>query len=229
MSLQEEIKSLKERVAETEGYDEDEQKFIDWCLGEFGEGTFYELDKYYDVEEETETAREEHVNKFTLRVEEKIMNVQEQIKVLKEQISSSQELLTKLEDQIKKEQEFPQFGDDYWYVDSDTEVMDTASYAGEYDQGRLSIGNVFKTKEQAEFAVEKLKVEAELREFSRPFEYGENCTEFYYGHDFGRIMFCTLTASQTQGAIYFESREKAEEAIDTVGEERIKKYIFEVE
>lgn len=70
MSLQEKIKALKERVAETEGYEEDEQKFIDWCLEEFGEETFYELDKYYDVEEATETDREEHVNKFTLRVED---------------------------------------------------------------------------------------------------------------------------------------------------------------
>ena len=33
----------------------------------------------------------------------------------------------------------------------------------------------------------------------------------------------------TQGAIYFESREKVEEAIDAVGEDRIKKYIFGVE
>lgn len=157
------------------------------------------------------------------------MNVQEEIKVLREQISSSQELLTKLEEQIKKEQEFPQVGDEYWFIDDRGMVFDSEFKNKKSDKDSLEIGNFFQTKEQAEFVVEKLKVEAELREFSRPFEYGENCTEFYYDHDFGRIMFCTLTASQTQGAIYFESREKAEEAIDTVGEERIKKYIFEVE
>lgn len=157
------------------------------------------------------------------------MNVQEQIKVLKEQIYSSQELLTKLEDQIKKEQEFPKMGDIYWRID-DRGSVDNCMYNNYYtDNHRQAIGNFFKTEEQAEFAVEKLKVEAELRKFSRPFEYGENCTEFYYEHEFGRIMFLTLTASQTQGAIYFESKKKAEEAIDTVGEERIKKYIFEVE
>ena len=150
------------------------------------------------------------------------MNVQDEIKALKERIAE-------LEEQVEQEKEFPQFGDDYWYVDSDTDVLDVAWYGGEYDQGRLSINNVFKTKDQAEFAAEKLRVEAELRKFSRPFEYGENCTEFYYEHEFGRITFLTLTASQTHGAIYFESKEKAQQAIKSVGEERIKKYIFGVE
>ena len=70
MSLQEKIKALKERVAETEGYEEDEQKFIDWCLEEFGEETFYELDKYYGVEEATETDREELVKKYTFELED---------------------------------------------------------------------------------------------------------------------------------------------------------------
>ena len=152
------------------------------------------------------------------------MNLQMEINSLKQRISE-------LEQQAKQEQEFPQYAKDYWYVDSDTEAMGTVWYGDESysDQGRLSIDNVFKTKDEAEFAAEKLRVEAELRKFSKPFEYGENCTEFYYDHEFGGIKFCTLTASQTQGAIYFESREKAEEAIDTVGEERIKKYIFGME
>ena len=149
------------------------------------------------------------------------MNVQDELKALKERIAE-------LEEQAKQEREFPQFGDDYWYVDSDTDVMDTASYDGEYDRGRLSIGNVFKTKEQAEFQVEKLKVEAELRKFSRPFKEDE------YNSFIELYMFDkTLTVDsneywQTQGVIYFESDEKAQQAIDTVGEERIKKYIFGV-
>lgn len=157
------------------------------------------------------------------------MNLKEEIKALKEQIYASEVLLSKLEELAKEGQEFPQVGDTYWRID-DIGSVDNNFYNDYYgDHHRQAIGNFFKTEEQAEFAVEKLKVEAGLREFSRPFEYGENCTEFYYDHEFGGIKFCTLTASQTQGAIYFESREKAEEAIDTVGEERIKKYIFEVE
>lgn len=81
------------------------------------------------------------------------MNLQEEILKIKNEMID--EFDKRVEALKVDEQEFPQFGDDYWYVDSDTDVMDTASYDGEYDRGRLSIGNVFKTKDQAEFAVEK--------------------------------------------------------------------------
>ena len=150
------------------------------------------------------------------------MNLQEELKVLKKRIAELEEL-------AKEEKEFPQFGDDYWYVDSDTDVLDVAWYGGEYDQGRLSIDNVFKTKDQAEFAAEKLKVEAELRKFSRPFEYGK----FNY-YLFLNIKSDSLDTQFTsycppQGAIYFESEEKAQQAIEAVGAERIKKYLFGVE
>ena len=150
------------------------------------------------------------------------MNLQEELKALKKRIAE-------LEEQVEQEKEFPQFGDDYWYVDSDTDVLDVAWYGGEYDQGRLSIDNVFKTKDQAEFAAEKLRVEAELRKFSRPFEYGK----FNY-YLFLNIKSDSLDTQFTsycppQGAIYFESEEKAQQAIEAVGAERIKKYIFGVE
>lgn len=136
--------------------------------------------------------------------------------------------LAELKCKVKEGTKFPEYGDIYWCIDAEGIVYVNTFEGIQADRNILEIGNVFKTAEEAEFAVEKLKVEAELRKFSRPFEYGENCTEFYYDHEFGGIMFCTLTASQTQGAIYFESREKAEGAIETVGEGRIKKYIFEV-
>lgn len=157
------------------------------------------------------------------------MNVQEQIKVLKEQIYSSQELLTKLEDQIKKEQEFPKIGDTYWRID-DIGSVDNNFYNDYFnDNHRQAIGNFFETEEQAEFAVEKLKVEAELRKFSTRFAlYNENW--FLSLADTRKdVRPLYEHRNDTQGVIYFESREKAEEAMDTVGEERIKKYIFEVE
>ena len=150
------------------------------------------------------------------------MNLQEELKSLKDRIAE-------LEEQIMEEQEFPQFGDDHWYVDSDTEVMDIAWYGGDYDQGRLSIGNVFKTKEQAEFAVEKLKVEAELRKFSRPFVDGKENNHIKYRPSFDELSVSASFGYQDQGVFYFESREKAEEAIEAVGKDRIKKYIFGVE
>lgn len=153
------------------------------------------------------------------------MNIQERIEALETEFA---EKIKALKAEAQQVDEFPQFGDDYWYVDSDAEVMDTASYDGEYDQGRLSIGNIFRTKEEAEFAVEKLKLEAELRKFGRPFEiYGTNY-HLYFAKDDGFMGIGCTTTSLIQGAIYFESEETAREVIRSVGKERIKKYIFGV-
>ena len=150
------------------------------------------------------------------------MNLQEELKALKERIAE-------LEERAKGEQEFPQVGDEYWRID-DKGSVDNSLYNDYYtDNNRQSIGNFFQTEQQAEFIVEKLKVEAELRKYGRPFKEDENN---YY------IELCpfdkTLSINssdyfKTQGTVYFESMEIANESIITIGTDRIKKYIFEVE
>lgn len=150
------------------------------------------------------------------------MNLQEELKALKERIAE-------LEEKVKEEDEFPRNGDEYWYVDADADVMDIEWDGSDCDQDRLSIDNVFKTKEQAEFVVEKLKVEAELRKFSKTFEYGKINYFLYLNIDGDNFKFNFTNCCPPQGAIYFESKEKAEEAVKSVGEERIKKYIFGAE
>src|SRR5699024_8225229 len=94
------------------------------------------------------------------------MNTQDEIKELKQRIAE-------LEEQVKEEQEFPQDGDGYWFITDRGMVFDSKFENKKSDRDSLEIGNFFKTKEQAEFAVEKLKVEAELRKYSRPFKYGD--------------------------------------------------------
>ena len=150
------------------------------------------------------------------------MNLQEELKVLKQRIAE-------LEEQAKREQEFPQYGDDYWFLLSGGTIYDNFYTNSYVDNKRLEIGNFFETKEQAEFAVEKLKVEAELRKYSKPFEL--DSYNHYIFLDTGTDCLCvdSLSYCQSQGTIHFESEEKAQKAIESVGEERIKKYIFGVE
>lgn len=137
--------------------------------------------------------------------------------------------LLELKEQVKSEQEFPQDDDEYWYIDDEVSVFST-TYENHYmDRCRQTIGNVFKAEEQAEFAVEKLKVEAELRKFGRPFNRGENNYIICIGSNGNRLFTIGRLVDHYQGAIYFESAEKAGEAIEVVGEERIKKYIFGME
>lgn len=150
------------------------------------------------------------------------MNVQEELKALKERIAE-------LEEHVKEEREFPQLGDTYWYINNDGMVLDSEFENMQTDIDGLIIGNMFKTKEQAEFAVEKLRVEAELRKYNRPFKDNDN-NYFIELYLFDKTL--SIDSSeyfQTQGIIYFESADEAQQAIEVIGEQRIKKYIFGVE
>ncbi|WP_373780987.1 hypothetical protein [Jeotgalibaca porci] len=150
------------------------------------------------------------------------MNLQEELKALKERIAELEEL-------AKEEREFPQVGDIYWRID-DKGSVDNSLYNDYYtDNHRQAIGNFFQTKQQAEFTVKKLKVEAELRKFGRPFEYGKFNYYLFFVIDGDNLKIDFTSYCQPQGAIYFESEEKAQEAVSAVGKERINKYIFGVE
>ena len=150
------------------------------------------------------------------------MNLQEELKSLKERISE-------LEEQVKEEQEFPKDGDEYWFMDMNGDVLSGKWKNFGIEKDMLEIDNVFGAKEQAEFAAEKLKVEAELRKFSRPFKCGEINHYIFLNTDNECLDVVGLSYSQYQGTIYFENEDKAQQAIESVGEERIKKYIFGVD
>lgn len=163
------------------------------------------------------------------------MNIQERIEALETEFKGK---IKALKAEVQREQEFPQNGDEYWFIDEEGSVGSTLydnHYIDDYyiDRCHQTIGNFFQTKEEAEFAVEKLKVEAELRKFSSPFEiYGTNYHLYFDkddGFDDGFMGIGCTTTSLVQGAIYFESEETAREAIRSVGKERIKKYLFGVE
>ena len=149
------------------------------------------------------------------------MNLQMEINSLKQRIAE-------LEEQVKGEWEFPQSGERYWCI-SGSWVNSFFWKSEQLDLDRYRIGNIFKTEEQAEFAVEKLKVEAELRKYSRPFEYGKFNHYLFLDIDGDSFRTDFTSYCPPQGAIYFESEEKAQEAVSTVGKERVKKYIFGVE
>ena len=149
------------------------------------------------------------------------MDLQEELKALKERIAE-------LEEQAKQEREFPQYNDTYYNIESNGRVDWFKWGEGDYDLEAQGIGNIFRTEEQAEFAVEKLKVEAELRKFSRPFHWGGENWILSMGTN-KDIFLVYEDDEMNQGAIYFEDEYKALEAIEAVGKERIRKYIFGVE
>lgn len=146
------------------------------------------------------------------------MDTQEEIKQLKERIA-----------ELELAQEFPQQDNTYWYVGMRGNIFTSQWEGFPSEVAMLKFGNIFRTEEQAEFAVEKLKVEAELWKFGRRFVVDESNCLISYEHGTGEIEFRYSSFADVQGAIYFESKEKAQQAIEEVGEERIKKYLFGVE
>ena len=148
---------------------------------------------------------------------------------LKMEINSLKQRIAELEELAKEEQEFPKDGDEYWFMDINGDVASGKWENFDIEKDMLEIDNVFGAKEQAEFAAEKLKVEAELRKFSRPFKEDEYNYFIQIHPSRNNIVTESDDYYPTQGTIYFESTTIANEAIDTVGKERIKKYIFGVE
>ena len=150
------------------------------------------------------------------------MNLQMEINSLKQRVAE-------LEQQAKREQEFLQYGDTYWCINAYGGVSKETWDGYDIEKDMLVIGNGFRTEQEAEFAVEKLKVESELRKFSRPFEYGKFNYYLFFDIDGNSFKTDFTSYCPPQGAIYFESGEKAQEAVSAVGEDRVKKYIFGAE
>lgn len=101
------------------------------------------------------------------------------------------------------------------------------------DHNRIRLGNVFLTKEDAEFTVERLKVIAELKKYAKEFSDEEwekmNSPKHYLVYDYEDYVISIGCVYYSKGnGIYFGSKEKAQEAIKAVGEDRIKKYYLGV-
>lgn len=129
----------------------------------------------------------------------------------------------------------PEENETYYYSYSDGNIEKATCDNLNVDKNRYAIGNCFKTKEEAEFALEKQKVITELKRFA--LEHNEEDIDWNdsnqrkcflsYQHD-KNIIFIDFYYSVQIYNIYFTSEEIAQAAIKEIGEERLKKYYFEV-
>lgn len=132
----------------------------------------------------------------------------------------------------------PNDGERCWTILGDF-TADTNYFTPDYnpDKRRYKYGNLFKTKEEAEFALEKIKIYIELKNFAdenngRPIEWQQPNIKNYYiywSHNRNALYVSDHWTCQDLGQIYFSSEELAKQAIQKVGEDRIKKYLFGVE
>lgn len=125
-------------------------------------------------------------------------------------------------------------GDRYFFLTASGIIQGAFWHDDISDHNRLSIGNISLTEEAAEFARERLEVIAELKRYAKEFSYEEwrsaNTQKYYLCYNWTNDEVNTdyNYFSSYGNQLLFESGEKAQEAIDAVGEERIKKYYFGV-
>lgn len=136
----------------------------------------------------------------------------------------------------------PSAGELYYYINSKGEIkFSYYNNRSTKDKRRIcNIGNYFKTDEEADHMVEKLKVIKELQDFAienrdeeisweEDDEYNRYKYSIYFDYRLESIRVnWTTVAHDSPFNLYFTSLEIAKEAIKTIGEDRIKKYYFDV-
>lgn len=137
----------------------------------------------------------------------------------------------------------PSAGELYYYINSKGEIeFSYYNNRSTKDKRRIcNIGNYFKTDDEAEHMVEKLKVIKELQDFAienrdeeisweEDDEYNRYKYSIYFDYRLESIRInWTTVAHDSPFNLYFTSLEIAKEAIKTIGEDRIKKYYFDIE
>ena len=127
----------------------------------------------------------------------------------------------------------------YYVIHGDGDVERICYTNNPSDNRAIFMGNCFKTEEEAKFMVEKLKVIHELEKFA--FENNEEEIMSYFKNLLKAKYFLRIeirskklevvsspTHEYLPFHIYFDSEEIAKKAIETIGEDRIKKYYFGV-
>lgn len=111
-------------------------------------------------------------------------------------------------------------------------------YNGIWDGSGLSIGirdtgSIFLNREEAECELERRKVETDMLRLGgrREFKNGENNYYIVCDFDSSRFAICIFNNKSDGFApmtIYFDSAKECRNAIEKIGEDRIKKYIFKL-
>lgn len=164
------------------------------------------------------------------------MNKQE----LENKIEELEKELAKVKLELqKKDQEKiwkPGLFEDYYCIDKYGEVNVDSNEGHNLDDKIFNFGNYFKTREEAEKQANYQKYTNLLRKYveehSEPLDWENPMQakyEMYYSFNDKVIRFYGLDAAKSQGVIYASSEEVLRDAIEFVGEENIKKYIFGVE
>ena len=126
------------------------------------------------------------------------------------------------------------FGDVYYLVGTNGSILKNHWNNVDSELSRRENGNVFLTKEEAQFELERRKIEAILLKYGRRnWKYHKNNFIIYYGFGYTGFGHNKLIINDNrtigyQGTIYFDTEELCRQAIEEAGKDNIIKYFFGV-
>lgn len=148
---------------------------------------------------------------------------------------STEELLSENWEIYEESKWKPSLGDLYYYINSNGDIK--FSYYNTRSIDNRCIGNFFKTDEEADHMVEKLKVIRELQDFAlenndKNVDWRDKCTgKYFITYDFydEEISIASYTFRNfLPFNIFFTSKEIAQKAITKIGKERLERYYFDI-
>ena len=130
----------------------------------------------------------------------------------------------------------PKDDERYYYIDSSARnvgINETLNGDFSLDKALYEVGNCFKTKEEAEKTLEKIKIYTQLKRYAEEhntekIDWNKKKWRYYiqYNRDTQELSFDMYQYTQDICQIYFTSKELCKQAIKEIGEDNIKK-LFE--
>ena len=165
------------------------------------------------------------------KLEDLKVNIEE---VKNEYLKQLEELKAKIEELYGSEEETdnrwkPEVGEDFWRVSAGGDVYKAEWDNDGFDNNVFNHTDIFPNEEQAIFDRERKRIRRELMKYGKEFDPSVRNWMFDYNYHDKTFSYWNLKNRCYPFVIYFESQEMAEKAVEEVGSDRIKKYLFRVE
>lgn len=158
-----------------------------------------------------------------------IEKLQHDVEIAQKQLEEA----TKSLEMAKKEETWPNWGNEYWYASSNGSVY-AGYWEGSYeDNNRFKFGNVHRSNAEGKAYVQKRLIQVELETLAKKAwkEVNEqvNWTDehqrkyhIYYDYIDKEFIVTANSTCHYIGQVFFPTNESASEAVKTIGEERLK-------
>lgn len=121
-------------------------------------------------------------------------------------------------------------GDTYYHISANFGVLPSVWYNDAPSNLRRNLGTAFLTEKEAEMEFCREVCETIMMKYGRrTFKYLDDNYSLQFDNTRKKVYVEVWHTCQFQGSIYFDTKELAKKAINEIGEERLKKYVFRVE